>query len=386
MIDGIIRETQNSRKIFAALPATYEELVALAQEMGIPADIVIDEEGWQQLPTWLNKANLLSDNTEQAIWGDAGNRTVDSALKMLSDVAYGRVAQIVLTVLDTEGNPIPDVTVKLDATPTVGQDSITDENGILRISTNGGTHTINLVYPVGFSAETESRTVEVTGTRNETIQSVSRSSSAYYMLKSSRTIYIARHLYPIQIDLRGGGGSGGCVTFSSNYDRSANGGAGGYVNITTLNTPGKLVVITVGSGGARYGYRGGTTRVAADGTTLTALGGAGGSYNNYSLQLGKNTDGGAYGGGAAENGEDGRYLFDDSTLPRFGGGGGGGYVNRYELPGVGQAGAGGGTAATINGNSNDATTAGGSGAAITIRTTSYSGKGGDGFVAFRKAV
>ena len=154
MRDGIISEQMKSRLIKAGLPATYEELVALAADTGIPADILFNEEGWRQLPTYLIKANLLSDATEIAIWENAKNRTVNDALKMLADVAYGRVATLTLTVTETDGTPIPDVTVSLDSAPTVGEDPITGTDGKIKLDTNAGEHTVYLVYPLGYSSET----------------------------------------------------------------------------------------------------------------------------------------------------------------------------------------------------------------------------------------
>ncbi len=45
MKDGIIKETKNSRLLKADLPATYDELVALAANAGIPADVLFHAEG-----------------------------------------------------------------------------------------------------------------------------------------------------------------------------------------------------------------------------------------------------------------------------------------------------------------------------------------------------
>ena len=420
MIDGIISETMNSRKILAALPATYEEFVALALSSGVPADIIISEEGWRQLPTWLNKANLLSDITEVAVFGNASNRTVDAALKMLADVAYGRVATLKLTVLDTDGNPVPDVTVKLDATPTVGVDEITDENGQITISTDGGTHTANLIYPLGYSAEKGSITVEVSGTREETVQTVSRSFGSYQMITTAKTFYIARYLSPVQFHVHGGGGSGGIHltgSLSDAGDGQMQGGAGGYYQVTdAIETAGKLIQISPGAGGARNasssnsitkaGNRGGTTTLTVGGTTYSATGGAGGGNSTSN-----NEDGGAYGGGkpatsltVTGDGEDGPNLFNDSTLEKVGSGGGGAYI-RYSSNDesynfrTGDPGESGGTrskaydlratsANTTYISTDDATMGGGSGALVIAcyPTKRWTGSGGPGFVAFRKAV
>lgn len=430
MINGIISETMNSRKILAALPPTYEEFVALALSSGVPADIIISEEGWRQLPTWLSKENLLSDITEVAVFGNASNRTVDAALKMLADVAYGRVATLKLTVLDTDGNPIPDVTVKLDATPTVGVDEITDENGQITISTDGGTHTANLIYPLGYSAEKGSITVEVSGTRVETVQTVSRSFGSYQMITTAKTFYIARYLSPVQFHVHGGGGSG-CVNIQNSSGTAityakrikAQGGAGGYYTITdAIDTAGKLIKVVPGSGGARAsattpstsggtaisnGKSGGTTTVFVGEDSFSANGGAGGSTTDNI-----NSAGGAYGGApqsawyGKDDAEDGPNLFGDTSLARKGGGGGGAYANHgdddegdpstdYPEGGYGQGGEGGGTNGGCHSGGtattqDDASTSGGSGGCAVIGRTNgnvfKSGKGGDGFVAFRKAV
>ena len=406
MRDGIISEQMKSRLIKAGLPATYEELVALAADTGIPADILFNEEGWQQLPTYLSKANLLSDATEVAIWETAKNRTVNDALKMLADVAYGRVASLTLTIKDTAGNPIPDVTVRLDSAPTVGEDQITGTDGKIKLDTNAGSHTAYLVYPIGYSAETAEKTVQVTGNTTLTVADVSRkSTSTIFTLTKTKAFYIARFLSPIQIDVRGGGGSGCAI--SVNFDNSnsgeatAYGGKSGNINVqTNVDVAGKLIRVFPGSGGgpvtasrASYGKvrissgkAGGTTTIIIGEQSITAAGGNGGTGKNTADYIN------------SLNGADGSYLFNDSSLTRKGGDGGGAtgeYGGNDESRSNGYAGSGGATdgraLGTAGGSSNDATDSGGSGGAI-YNIQKYqtgnaaSGKGGNGFVAFRKAV
>ena len=426
MRDGIISEQMKSRLIKAGLPATYEELVAMAADTGIPADILFNEDGWRQLPTYLSKANLLSDATEVAIWETAKNRTVNDALKMLADVAYGRVASLTLTVNDTDGNPIPDVTVRLDSAPTVGTDPTTGTDGKIKLDTNAGEHTVYLVYPLGYSAETGSTTVQVTGNTATTVQSVSRKAeSTVFNLTEAKSFFIARFLSPVQFDLRGGGGSGAVISFrgggSSDITNYASGAAGGYVTQTgAIDVSGLLIRIVPGAGGApavissvdslgasvrTNGNSGGTTTLRVGEQIFTAAGGKGG----VSLGSKLNTNGGAYGGtgnlstGLTRDGEAGRYLFDDSTQARKGGGGGGAYVKWDAASSPdhtsqdGNGGDGGGTSgyaaastSVVSGGSDNAKTAGGSGSVVSyVKYKNYprqSGKGGPGFVAFRKAV
>lgn len=68
MKDGIIKNTGNSRAIRATLPATYEEFVQKCAEGTLLADVLFNADGWQTQPTFLNKANLLSDETA-ALYG-----------------------------------------------------------------------------------------------------------------------------------------------------------------------------------------------------------------------------------------------------------------------------------------------------------------------------
>lgn len=89
MQDGILKGTGNSRYLksiadFLTQYPTYEDMVAALVAGTLPIDLNgINTAGWSQVPTYLNKANLLSDTTETAIWGDTGNRTVDAALAEL---------------------------------------------------------------------------------------------------------------------------------------------------------------------------------------------------------------------------------------------------------------------------------------------------------------
>lgn len=417
MTNGEISNEMKSRLIRANLPATYEELVALAAGVGIPADILLSEEGWLQLPTYLNKANLLDDVTEEAIWGDAADRTVNAALKMLADVAYGRVATLNLTIKDTTGAAIPDVTVKLDSAAVVGTDPRTDENGEITISTNGGQHTIYLIYPMGYTVESTTQAVEISGVRDLEIKNVARSSESYFTISTSKNFYIARYLSPVQLDIRGGAGGGACrvaTSMSSGETFNCQGGAGGYQNVqTAVDVAGKLIRAIIGAGGKgkkttgsanSAGSRGGTTTVYIGDITHTAKGGAGGGFST-----GQNTDGGAPGGwgnrggatGDSINGGDGPRLFNDSSLPRKGAGGGGAYfywkgnsAGDYQQY-SGDGGKGGGTDGVANyigsGNilADDATNASGGGACAVRNDRSGScgsGDGGPGFVAFRKAV
>ena len=68
MIDGIIAGTGNSRLAksvpnFLQLYPTYEAFVGALIAGTLPLDIIFNSPGWQQIPDFLNKANLLKDET-----------------------------------------------------------------------------------------------------------------------------------------------------------------------------------------------------------------------------------------------------------------------------------------------------------------------------------
>ena len=90
MQDGIIKGTGNSRYLksvanFLSLYPTYEAFAAALIAGELPIDLNgINEAGWQQLATALNKANLLSDETAAAL-GDVN--TPDEAFMALVDKA-----------------------------------------------------------------------------------------------------------------------------------------------------------------------------------------------------------------------------------------------------------------------------------------------------------
>jgi len=91
LTDGIIKGTGNSRylKSVADFLTLYPDYTSFAQALiagTLPIDMNgVNAAGWTQQATPLNKATLLTDQTETAIWGDASDRTIDDVLnKFLS--------------------------------------------------------------------------------------------------------------------------------------------------------------------------------------------------------------------------------------------------------------------------------------------------------------
>lgn len=92
MRDGIIKDNGTSRAVKASFPETYEEFRAMAQNGTLLLDLLINAEGWSQLPTFLNKANLLDDRAEQQLWGNAANRTMtDAFIKLYRELMLPRL-------------------------------------------------------------------------------------------------------------------------------------------------------------------------------------------------------------------------------------------------------------------------------------------------------
>lgn len=113
MQDGIIKGTGNSRYLksisnFLTQYPTYQDFVAALAAGTLPIDLNgINETGWDQLGTALNKANLLSDETVTAYGSSLPENPVpDDVLSVLSKALLyqsGGVANPAGEVLDVPG-------------------------------------------------------------------------------------------------------------------------------------------------------------------------------------------------------------------------------------------------------------------------------------------
>lgn len=93
MQDGIIKGAGNSRYLksisnFLQQYPTYQDFVAALVAGTLPIDLNgINETGWDQLGTALNKANLLSDETASAL-GLPNTAVPDDAFSMLASTSF----------------------------------------------------------------------------------------------------------------------------------------------------------------------------------------------------------------------------------------------------------------------------------------------------------
>lgn len=88
MTDGVQKGSGNAyalRTVANALSLypTYEDFIRAFASGQIFTDLKINTPGWNTTGTALNKANLLSDAVETAIWGSTANRTPSQALEKL---------------------------------------------------------------------------------------------------------------------------------------------------------------------------------------------------------------------------------------------------------------------------------------------------------------
>lgn len=109
MQDGIIKGTGNSRYLksiaaFLAQYPTYEAFAAALAAGTLPVDLNgINEDGWQQLGTVLNKASLLRDSTA-ALYGLDADAVPDDVLAYLGqyNLHTWKLTQVITTRIYTE--------------------------------------------------------------------------------------------------------------------------------------------------------------------------------------------------------------------------------------------------------------------------------------------
>lgn len=102
MIDSVSKGQGNSRYLKSNIPAstTLQQLISMLNNGTFPVDFNgINEAGWLQIGTALNKANLFSDQTA-AKYPD-GTETVDGALSKIPNMVANISSKVVVTRIDT---------------------------------------------------------------------------------------------------------------------------------------------------------------------------------------------------------------------------------------------------------------------------------------------
>lgn len=101
MKDGVIKNDGTSRRIYANLPATYEDFRMAAAQGDVLADVLFNADGWQQQPDFLSKRNLLQDVTA-GLFGLGTDAVPDDVLQKLAGAAFDSGG----TITDVNGNPL----------------------------------------------------------------------------------------------------------------------------------------------------------------------------------------------------------------------------------------------------------------------------------------
>lgn len=428
MKDGQISQTGNSRLIKGQLPPTYEEFVAKVAEGSQGLDLLFNVEGWTQLPTFLNKAALLQDATEQALFGDVANRTVDEAflgIAQLLQLIKSNMATINLTVRDAAGRAVQGVLVQgiVDST---GKAVYTNSSGVASglIAEGNSTIKISGYCDINDHSETIAVTKGTTITKSWTVTTVN-----FLKVTSSKSLKFSGNVETIDYCLLsgGGGGGGGLAVADSTAATGGGGGAGDVYEETGFapiaNESYQLVVGAGGAGGTlkevsgSYSYTGSADSGSNGGTTSAfghsvagGKGGSGGSTGSPAAGGASNNGAGApgvrydaYSSGKGSNGSAGTKSIYDSftTTVAVGGGGGSGSggwnYNSGRTSGGAPAGGAGGycdSSRTYEGNNGTAQKGGGGGGGGSASWYSNSddefgsgassgGKGGSGCITIR---
>lgn len=313
MKDGVIKNDGTSRLIKANLPATYEQLRVMAENGTLPVDILFNAAGWDVIPDFLNKANLLQDYTATQ-YGLDSTATVNDIFMALKMPAGYYGFEVNATFQD--GTPASGLELKglLAFDQSV---AVTDENGFCYAMSTESAPVVDFTDYLGIVSKTE--TIQaVDGQTYTPVEITVEKDTEMYLLKASckKRSYAGALLDFCAV----GGGGGG----SNSASHSGRGGGGGGYAVNKLGVQGgDTFTFTVGSGGAAQ-QSGGTTSIVKNGETFaTASGGGGGTYNTGGS--GNGNGGYTTSSSSTSHGGDGSVrVFNDESLPLPGGGGGGG--------------------------------------------------------------
>lgn len=282
--------------------------------------------------TLMSKGNMMDDNTENVIWGDAADRTVNQALLKLALSVYAGEGMVVnVTVQNDAGEPFEGAIIAglFDSSANV---LVTDAEG----KATGYTVSTSATLSVTGFFDLEDAVVTVTGDRGSTQDvTITMKRRNFLSITSTQAKMFSPFCKRVDVTAVGGGGGGGTSTHaSSGIYTGGGGGGGGYVTVKedVSFDPLANYTATIGAGGAKESA-GGTSSFLG----VSASGGQGADGLYGGAGNGKGGNGGGldwnnnYGDGEA--GSAGTVLgyisFTDTAL--FGGGGGGGRYTDSEV-------------------------------------------------------
>lgn len=196
--------------------------------------------------TELSKLNLLQDSTEVSLFGRAADRTVDEAFSGIAGqlkLIMSDMATIALTILTTNGKPIPDVLVQ----------GILSENGQAVYTNASGVATGYIgegqqVVKVSGYADVEDYSETITVIKGTNITKTWKlTTNNFLSVKSSRSVKFTGNVSTIDYSVTSGGGGGGA---GYGYPGGGGGAGGGTITKTVVEiSPNTVYPATVGAGG-----------------------------------------------------------------------------------------------------------------------------------------
>jgi len=300
--------------------------------------------------------NIINENANTITIGKSGDTVqvasgaslVGAGIEWQSSIVTASTITVVANRgywLDTSSNAI---TVTLPAAAAVGDRLIFTD-----YARKWGTNAVT-INPNSLNFQGNSSPNPVYNTTGQSVDIVYSGATKGWIPNSDDDITLETpQTYSTDFLVIAGGGAGGSES------NSGGGGAGGYRTSTQSITPGNVITVTVGSGGAvtsARGNNGSNSSISGSGlTTITSAGGGAGGAADTGVRDGVN--GGSGGGSANSDGSDsGGSGNTPSTSPSQGNNGGGGAGG----PAYGAGGGGGASAVGQDG------------------TTSKGGNGGDG--------
>lgn len=273
----------------------------------------------------LDKANLLSDDAEIALFGVANDRTVSEAFTGIGSklkLIMSDMASITVTVTDQAGNAVKNALVEGIYSDS-GSAVYTNASGVASGYISEG----NQIISVKNYADLEDISKTLTVVKGATIvETLTPTRVNFVKLTASKSVKFSGNVKTVDVTVVGGGGAAG-TSYASQESPSVaatgGSGAGGYCIVQdniqiTPNTPCPTVI---GSGGTTT-YSDGNDGGKSSFLGVEAAGGKGGKAATYS----------AAGAGQAGNGNGvyGRIVDKYSTGDHSGNDGNPGTVDGYD--------------------------------------------------------